>query len=140
MVINAYRALTKDEKIVICNATSMENALKLLSVDYNEPKSIILDKENVLTESVEYSTVDISTMCVDNDGEILTETKVYPTSLENVTRGNTIYFSNVAQEGYEFDKWILPNGDEVTDEVLMIKVTNDESITSLEYKCVFKSV
>ena len=40
MVINAYRALTKDEKIVICNATSMENALKLLSVDYNEPSSL----------------------------------------------------------------------------------------------------
>lgn len=144
MIINQYRAIYKNDKnenvIKYVNASSMIKAIELLNTDNGEPINILLQEKNILTEENLSTTVNLKTICVDINDEELENCNVYPTELNDLNRGTTLYLTAVPQEEYQFVKWILPNEEESTDNPLFVTTTNDESITEINYKAIFKNV
>ena len=154
-VVNQYKANypiknSYQTDTVFINATSMEKAVNMLNTQYgSEPTFITKIHDNVLTEITDETTVSInadSYYIDDEEQEIpIPECKVYPTSISNVKRGNTVYFTAPNYTFYEedvptiwiLDKWIY-NGEEFTDNPYLFTVPLDESITDIEIKVIYK--
>lgn len=151
-VLNQYKGIFKingtlETESICVNATSMGNAIKMLTLEKGkEPIYVSLNVENILTEYTEETFVDVYTKSVSIDEEsgeetLLSDCKIYPVTLLETKRGNSIYFSAPNYDGeertYSFNRWILPNGEESTENPLFAIIPLDESIVDLTYKAVY---
>lgn len=148
-VFNQYRAMFRDDdsgelKAIYCNASSMSRAIELMYADMEkEPVSISLSYSNILTEAKTETTVSLTTECVDAEGTVIESgCRVYPSSLSNLTRGNTVYLSAVADDDsvLGFSKWTDDGGNEYTDNPLKITIPSNELVTTVSYSAVFEEL
>lgn len=154
-IINQYKAIYPVENSrfenenVYINATSMEKAVNMITIEKGtEPKIISKIYENVLTEPTEETTVNfkITSYYIDFDTEEeieIDECVAYPTELNSVVRGSTIYmqtpnytFTEDETIFYSFSKWIY-NDIEYTNNPQIITVPLDESITEINVKAIY---
>ena len=155
-VVNEYKANYPIEHsyqtdTVFINASSMEKAVSMLNAQYGkEPNYIAKIRDNVLTEITNETTVNIQVKSYYINTETEEEVEippcvVYPTTVINAKRGNTIYFTaptyNLDEESgflgeWYLDKWIYGET-ESTDNPYIFTVPLDESVTSVLIKAIY---
>ena len=159
-IINQYKAVYPLENTrfenedVFINATSMENAVKMITTEKGtEPILISKIHDNVLTEPTEATTVafEIKSYYIDDvSGEevVVDKCVAYPTSVPSCTRGSTLYMQTPnytfteeveGQEvtvNYTFDKWLY-NETEYTNNPQIFTIPLDEYIQSVTIKAIY---
>jgi hypothetical protein len=157
-IINQYKAIYPIENTRFeteskyVNASSMKNAIEILTTQYGEPKIISKTENNVLTETYIPTTVNfqIKSYFIDDDTHEEVEVSkciAYPTLINNAIRGNTVYLSspnyqfveNVNEEeftvNYTFEKWMYDEV-ELSNDIFTIPL--DESITEVVVKAIYE--
>lgn len=161
-IINQYKATypiantSFQTNEVYVNATSMEKAVSLLNLRYeNEPNIISKLRDNVLTEVTSETTVNfqIKSYYIDEDTQEeieIPECVAYPTIISNAVRGNTVYmsapnyqFTEIVNEEitrtYTFEKWIYDN-EEYTNNPQEFVIPLDESVTTVTMKAIYTRI
>ena len=161
-IINEYKATfpikntSWQTNTVYINATSMEKAVNMLTLEYGEePTDCVRIRDNVLTEVTSATTVNfqIKSYYIDEEEQEIEVPNciAYPTSLPTATRGNTVYLSapnyqfvetedeEEITRTYTFEKWVY-DGNEFTDNPHEFVIPLDESITDVIVKAIYSRV
>ena len=154
-IINQYKAIYPIEnsfetETLYINATSMEKAVQLISTEKgSEPKIISKQIDNILTESTSETAIsfEIKSYYISDDEEIeIPNCIAYPTSLNNCTRGSTVYMQspeyyefveNEINVKYTFLKWVY-NDIEYSENPQIFTLPLDESINLVTIKAIYE--
>lgn len=139
-LLNQYKGQFKDLSYQFANASTMAEALDVLTEkNSEEPITLSRTQEGVVIAAaatkLESFTV---TVAGEDSTDDVSGCAAYPESLAEVTRGNTVYLSAVADSDHSFNCWKL--NDEVVSYAnpYCVTIPKDEDVTSLAYTAVFQ--